>query len=99
LINDDSFLDVEMGSFAKNINKEVLLGHWFFPFLDKIWWEENSKHTKFDVKSRFKSLKSISSFISHEQKLTIVAEYDRSMFPMFSKFYPMLCGYIFFDIS
>ncbi len=49
---------------------------------------------------RFKSSKLCSSFIGCEQRMTIVEKYDkRSMFPMFLKFYPMLCGYIFFDIS
>ncbi len=49
---------------------------------------------------RFKSSKLIFYFIGHEQRMTIVEKYDRrSMFPMFLKFYPMLCGYIFFDIS
>jgi hypothetical protein len=40
LVNDDDFgLNIELGTFAKSLQKKSS-GHWLFPFfLDKIQWK------------------------------------------------------------
>jgi hypothetical protein len=63
-IDDDSNLNIELGTFAVNMKKEVCgVINYFFSFLTK--YDENKVHNMLPLmlNARFKSLKLISFFI------------------------------------
>jgi len=88
LINDDDFgLTFELGTFAKNIKKEIFgVIEFFLCFL--IRYDEKRVHNMLALmlNPRFKNLKLNSSFIGCENGVAISKKYDRkSSFLMFLK--------------
>ncbi len=89
-IDDDDFgWIIELGTFVKNIKKKIIgVINFFISFLRK--YDERKTHNMqaLMLDPRFKSLKSIFSFISYEHEVAIIEKYDgKSLFLMFSKFY------------
>jgi len=82
LSNDDSILDIEMGSLAKNMNKEVCgVINSFLSFLTRYDEKKIQKNVlALMLNLRFKNSKLISSFIGCEQRMTIVEKYDNLCF-------------------
>ncbi len=77
-MNDDSTITLELSLFASNIKKEVYsVLDSFLSFLKN--YEERRVHNMLYLMldSRFKSFCLVSSFVGHEQGISIVKEYDR----------------------
>jgi len=75
---DDFGLNIELGTFAKNIKKEVIgVIDFFLTFLTK--YNERRMHNMLALllDPKFKSLKLIYSFIGCEHRVAIIKEYDR----------------------
>jgi hypothetical protein len=70
LINSDLNLDIELGTFARNIKKEVCGVISFFVSFKPSKLEHNMLYLVFN--SKFKSLKLIFSFIGCEQQVAII---------------------------
>jgi hypothetical protein len=89
LMEKNSNVELELICFTSNIRKEVCgVLHSFFSVL-KIFVEIKT-HNMLALKLDpiFKSLCLVSSFIGHDQGVTIVQQYDTmSLYPMFMKCY------------
>lgn len=86
-IDDDSNLDIELGTFARNVKKEVCgVIDFFLAFLKKYDARRIHNILSLMLNLKFKILKLISCFIGHEQGMDIAEKYDRrSLFLMLLK--------------
>jgi hypothetical protein len=88
-MDDDSIIILELSLFTSNIKKEVCgVLDSFLSFLKN--YEERRAHNMFSLMfdPQFKCLCLVSSFVGHEQGISIVKIYDRkSLQPMFLKCY------------
>jgi hypothetical protein len=86
---NDSELIIELGTFTKNIMKEVNVVISYFIYSLTIY-DETKAHNMVALMldSRIENLKLICSFIGCKHGMAIVLKYDRkSLFPMLLKFY------------
>lgn len=88
-VDDDSSLDVEIKTFARNMRREVIgVIDFFLSSLTKYDKKKAHNLLALMLDFKFKSLKLISSFIGRELGVAIVIKYDkRLLFLLFLKFY------------
>jgi hypothetical protein len=100
-MDDDSTIILELSLFTSNIKKEVCgVLDSFLSFLKN--YEERKAHNMFSLMldPQFKSLPMVSSFVGHEQDISIVKKYDRkSLQPMLLKCYHHLHLVENFDVE
>jgi hypothetical protein len=82
LIDDDDSNQIsKLAIFANNIKKEVIgVIHYLFFFLTRYDERKAHKILALMLHPRFKRLKLMSSFISHEHDVTTTEKYDRNFF-------------------